>query len=314
MIMENRLRGLGLRDLAAVLILALLLILMGIPTLAQSRRLNRREACAVNLRAIGWQAKIYANDNNERWMVPPFKRALVDNGGIDYLAGDRVNVPATDPGEVGYAREDQSTADPLGDGGSSAVSVTRAYWMLVRSGDLDAQTFICPASRDAADPAMVPEWYYDFGGYHNISYGYQVPFGPRGNGPGEWARSDMPLAADKGPYYLNKFEPTFQLGSKNPVAFGDPLGRWRRFNSPNHHGQGQNVLFADASVSFEQTPAVGIHRDNIYTLMVDGWDETGFNRIHGESPHYATVAELPYPGQDVFGLGWFSSTDSLIYP
>ena len=59
---------------------------------------------------------------------------------------------------------------------------------------------------------------------------------------------------------------------------------------------------------------MGIHSDNIYTLMVDGWDETGFNRIHGESPHFATVAEFPYPGQDVFGLGLFSSTDSLIYP
>ena len=200
-------------------------------------------------------------------------------------------------------------------GGSSAISVTRAFWLLVSSGDVDAQTFICPASQDTADPALVPEWYYDFEGYHNISYGYQVPFGPRGNRPSESARFDMPLAADKGPYYLNKFEPTFQVGSKNPVEFGDPFGRWRRFNSPNHNRQGQNVLFADASVSFERTPAVGIHGDNIYTLMVGGdWDETGFNRIHGESPHFATVAEFPYPGQDVFGVGWFSSTDSLIYP
>ena len=312
--MENSLQRFGLRDLAAVLILAVLLILMGIPTLAHSRRLTKREACAANLRTIGIGAKIYANENSELFMAPPFDLSLVDNGGIDYLAGDRVHVPATEPGEVGYAREDRSTSIP-GDGGSSAISVTRAFWLLVSSGDVDAQTFICPASQDTADPALVPEWYYDFEGYHNISYGYQVPFGPRGNRPSESARFDMPLAADKGPYYLNKFEPTFQVGSKNPVEFGDPFGRWRRFNSPNHNRQGQNVLFADASVSFERTPAVGIHGDNIYTLMVGGdWDETGFNRIHGESPHFATVAEFPYPGQDVFGVGWFSSTDSLIYP
>ncbi len=312
--MENRLRNFGLRDLAAVLILTVLLILMVIPTLAHSRRLSKREVCALNLMAIGIGAKIYANDNSEFWMVPAYDQSLIGNGGIDYLAADRINVPATEPGEVGYARENQSTSN-LGDGGSSAVSVTRAFWMLVRSGDLGVRTFICPASRDTVEPpALVPESYYDFAGYDNISYGYQVPFGPRGNRPSESARSDMPLAADKGPYYLNKFEPTFQTGSKNPVEFGDPPGRWRRFNSPNHHGQGQNVLFADASVSFEHTPAVGIHGDNIYTLMVDGWDETGFNRIHGESPHYATVAVFPYPGQDVFGLGWFSSTDSLIYP
>ena len=97
---EHRFRRFGLRDFAAVLILAVLLVLMGIPTLAQSRRLNRREACALNLRTIGFGAKFYANDNGERWMVPPYDQSLVDNGGIDYLAGDRVNVPATDPGEV----------------------------------------------------------------------------------------------------------------------------------------------------------------------------------------------------------------------
>jgi len=312
--MENRLRRFGLRDLAAVLIVTVLLILMVIPTLAHSRRLNKREACALNLRTIGIGAKIYANDANKSWMVPPYDQFLIGNGGIDYLATDRVNVPATEPGEVGYARENQSTSN-LGDGGSSAVSVTRAFWMLVRSGNIGAETFICPASQDTADPALVPEWYYDFEGYHNISYGYQVPFGRRLTRPGEWARSDMPLAADKGPYYLNKFEPTFKIGRRNPVEFGDPPGRWRRFNSPNHGRQGQNVLLADTSVSFERTPAVGIHGDNIYTLMVGGeWDETGFNRIHGESPHFATVADFPYPGQDVFGVGWFSSTDSLIYP
>jgi len=312
--MASRLQGFGLRDLAAVLITAVVLVLIAIPTLAHPHRVNRRGACAVNLRAIGIAAKIYANDNAELWMAPPFDQLLGNYGGIDYLAGDRVNEPATEPGEVGYAREVQSTSN-LGDGGSSAVSATRAFWMLVRSGEADAQTFICPASRDTSDLEWVPEQYYDFAGYDNISYGYQVPFGPHGTHPSESARSDMPLAADKGPYYLDNFEPTFQIGSKNPIEFGDPPGHWRRFNSPNHNGQGQNVLFADASVSFEQTPAVGVHADNIYTLMVgDGWDETGFNRIHGESPQFATVAEFPYPGQDVFGVGLNSSTDSLIYP
>jgi hypothetical protein len=50
--------------------------------------------------------------------------------------------------------------------------------------------------------------------------------------------------------------------------------------------------------------------------MTDEWDELGFNLIHGESPHFATVAEFPYPGQGAFGMGpdYFSSTDSLIYP
>lgn len=307
-------RGFGLRDLIAVGVIAAVLA-VAIPTLAHPHRLNRRQMCASNLKAIGTSAKIYANDNNEVWMIPPFRRQAIGNEGIDYLAGNHISPHPTNPGEVGYDRENESTSEsPSQEGGSIAVSVTRAFWLVIRSDNVQSDQFICPSSNDAADSTQIPEAYYDFEGYRNISYGYLVPFGPRDTQPREGVDPRKPLAADKGPYYLNKFEPTFSAEGQNPVEYDDPLGRWRRYNSPNHHGQGQNVLLADGQVAFEYTPAAGVHGDNIYTLMTSGWDEMGFNLIHGESPHFATVAEFPYPGQDVFGADLFSSTDSLIYP
>lgn len=317
--MNPRRAGFGLRDLIAVVVIGAVLIVVGIPALAHPHKPNQRHRCAINLKGIATSAKIYANDNSEKWMIPPFRRQAINNEGIDYLAGSHINQDPTDPGEVGYDRQVESRSETADhpDAGSTAVSVTRAFWMLVRSGDVRPDQFICPSSRDVTEhKTRIPELYYDFAGYNNISYGYQVPFGPRDTQPREGVDHRMPFMADKGPYYLDKFEPTFSSGSRNPVDYDDPLGRWRRYNSPNHHGQGQNVSFADGHVSFEYTPAVGIHGDNIYTLMTDEWDEFGFNLIHGESPHFATAAEFPYPGQGAFGNGpnLFSSTDTLIYP
>lgn len=313
---RTRVRSFGLTDVGGALVIVAGLILFGVPTVGRLHDRCRRDRCSENLDAIGTAAKIYANDYGGLWMVPPFKRTAVDNEGIDYLAGDAIAVPPIEPGEVGYAREFESTSETFmfPDAGSTAVSVTRAFWLLVRSGALAPRQFICPDTHDETDPTVVREWYYDFSGYDNISYGYQVPFGPRGARPREGVDSRQVLAADKGPYYLRRFDPMFEVPGRGGLTLDAPAARWRRFNSPNHHGRGQNVLFADGHCSFEYTPAAGVHRDNIYTLMVDDWDGTHFNRIHGESPHHATVADYPYPGQDALGPGIFASTDSLLYP
>jgi prepilin-type processing-associated H-X9-DG protein len=37
-------------------------------------------------------------------------------------------------------------------------------------------------------------------------------------------------------------------------------------NSPNHQGQGQNVLYGDGHAEFQQNPFVGTKRDHIYTV------------------------------------------------
>jgi prepilin-type processing-associated H-X9-DG protein len=39
----------------------------------------------------------------------------------------------------------------------------------------------------------------------------------------------------------------------------------RQGNSNNHNEDGQNVLYGDGHVEFQQNPFVGIKRDNIFT-------------------------------------------------
>ena len=308
-------------DLIALLAIAALIGSLGIPALGRVRGLSRRDACAANLKSIGLASKIYANDNNEYWMIPAYRQLEIDGQTIDYLNnGDGVEEcfpETTEPGQVGYDRDQQSesvTARDL-DGGSTTVSTTRAYWMLVRSGEIPVQGFICPSSGDREAGSENAELFYDFSCYTNVSYGYQVPFGPRDARLTDSLDPRLVVAADKGPYYLDTFEPTFLTPNGDMLTLDHPHGRWRPYNSPNHRRTGQNCLFLGGNVSFERDPAVGIDADNIYTLMVDQWDGTGFNRIHGDSPHFSDPL-FPFPGQDALGagLGHHASTDSLIYP
>jgi prepilin-type processing-associated H-X9-DG protein len=192
--------------------------------------------------------------------------------------------------------------------GAKRLSTTRAFWMLVRSGDVLPKTFICPTSGDTPDPTTNIDAYYDFAGPNHVSYGYQVPFGPPKTRAGEWIDANVPLAADKGAYS----DPTVPVPPK--TATTQPTGpdffaSWRPYNSRNHQGEGQNVLYADGHVSFERLPAVGVDGDNIYTVAVEAAEPWG--RISGESP-WARSAH-PLPRFDAFGRP-VPTTDTVFFP
>lgn len=322
--MMQKNRALTLIELAAVVGAIVTLFSVSFTALERARELSRRTVCSANLKGIGAAAKIYANMNSEKWMIPAFKRSLMDNGGIDYLCHDgTTGPPNTDPGEVGFEREAQSTSETADypNDGSPTVSVTRAFWILVRSDHVVVEQFNCPSSSDTVSDGENPILYYDFAGYPRISYGYLVPFGPRATQPREGMDDGQVLAADKGPYYVNTGPPPFDTGGQDgePITINDHPRNWRPFNSPNHGGpgvgEGQNCLYGDGAVRFQRTPVVGIDNDNIYTLMVDEWhDDRG--RVHGVTPHLAGTGGPPYPGQNAFGVGPgnYAATDSLIYP
>lgn len=317
--MQRKHFGLALVDLLAVAALSAVLLAIGVPTLSRARELSKRMTCSVNLAGIGASGSIYAAANNGSWMIPPFMAARINNGGIDYLAGYRVSPIGSEyPGEVGFERYRPSLSETLfyPSAGSTAVSTTRAFWMLVRSGDANVKQFICPSSLgDVPDPTEIIELYYDFTQYWNISYGYLVPFGPPGTRPREGMDSRQVLSADKGPYYLSIFTPTWITADGTPITLQNLLKEWRVYNSPNHggwfYGEGQNALYADGRVEFLRRPTGGVDDDNIYTVMTDEWGPLPDNRIHGDTPHLSPY-ENPYPGQGSFSS--YSSTDSLIYP
>ncbi len=328
---RRRSLGFTLIELLVVIAIIALLISILLPSLSRARELSKRLVCGSNSKGIGTSAKIYANDNQEKWMIPGFSQLAVDAAGVDYRCDDGTTgawVPggggggADDPGEVGNERDRESESDgPTGEG-TRSVSVTRAYWLTVRAGDITVKQFVCPSSSgDKDDETENLELYYDFTGYENISYGYQVPFGPRDTRPREGVDNRQILAADKGPFYI---APPGQLEWQDSggadLTLEDSPQEWRQYNSPNHggrnNGEGQNCLYADGHSSFQRIPAVGIDNDNIYTIIDGGaWgDPNSAGWIHGIDPHEFQTP--PYPGQDSYGsgAGAHSSTDTLIYP
>jgi len=318
---KRRIRGFTLIELLVVIAIIALLISILLPSLSRARELSKRLVCASNVKGIGTSAKIYANENAEKWMIPGFRRLAIDTTGIEYTLANNMNGGT---GQVGKDRTFQSQQEAAvgGGGGSSQVSVTRAYWMMVRSGDVTVKQFICPSSTgDTEDDTEDIDFYYDFQAYENISYGYQVPFGPRDTQPREGMDNRQIVAADKGPWYSENSIPNFAMAGQSGgnVTLDDPPKNWRQFNSKNHGGagagEGQNCLFADGHATFARIPAVGIDGDNIYTKMINSWGGVlPIGRMHGESP--SRLEPPPYPGQNAFGTGAgkHSSTDSLIYP
>ncbi len=291
-------RGLTLIELIVVIWVGALLAVLALFILAPStgsRPLSKRLICSANLKGIGTSMKIYANDNNEAWAAPPFDESSI--GSIDYI----VNAG----GGGGTVRSpDRSLPSQSGPGGARQLSVTRSFWMLVRSGDVTVSQFICPASGDEPDETDDLEAYYDFTGRANISYGFQVPFGPKRTRAHEGMDNRMVLAADKGPYV----DATVAIPPPSLAWDASPKS-WKPYNSWNHAREGQNVLFADGHVSFERTPTVGVDHDNIYTVATDNWLTA--SRVRGESPWKRSA----HPFAPFEGTGErLASTDSLVFP
>ncbi len=318
--MGKRSRALTLIELSAAgLALGTLLVAFSAGT-SRNQELSRRMACSVNLKGIGAACKVYAQDNSGSWPVPPFDGRVVqeEGDGIDYAGFSPHDVCAAgNGGGVAYRRDRPSLSfDP---GGSTMLSVTRAYWMLVRSGAVHLEQFICPSSSDVVDPTDDVESYYDFRCYENISYGYQVPFGPQDTRPREGMDNRQVIAADKGPFYECEGGPWWGNSHGEWLSLDDPPRDWRPYNSPNHggrdNGEGQNCLSPDLGVAFERIPAVGIDHDNIYTLITYEWNSPeSRNIIYGDAP--CELSPPPYPGIGALGTSDsdYASTDSLIYP
>jgi len=313
-----RWRGFTLIELLVVIAIIALLISILLPSLSRARELAKRAVCAgSSLRAMGTSSKIYSNENEEQWPVPTFDEKKIDTTNQNkYTEALSANGSEWDPTAPvrRWVKSDDGT-DNLG----LQVATTRAIWMLVRASEIVPKTCVCPSSGDVVDDTEEIDRYYNFQGLKNISYGYQVPFGPFDTRPSENLDTRMALMADRGPYAPanvmannpeNKLVPdTYDLQT--------PPRQWLNFNSSNHGGsgagEGQNVLFADAHVSFELTPIVGVDHDNIYTLMNEAASLKG--RLRGLDPITATPKN-PYPGQNCFraGAGGHASTDSLIWP
>ena len=274
----RRRSGFTLIELLVVVAIIALLISILLPSLSRAREIAKRTVCASNLGGIGRGVKVYANDNDD-W----FPHAFYTEG----AGGNTNDMEVTFIGQLSKSLESPSSSVP------SSQNPSRSLFLLVVNGTCTTKQFICPSSGDSEDDlrnrngstqtaAQPGVNRFDFRGYPFLSYGYQLPFGSKAK-PNENLDPRMPLAADKGPFFeagstdsnkgttVDKIKGTAGEDLKISGATNEDQvlkldnDRWRPYNSRNHNGEGQQVLYQDGHCDFEKKPIVGVNYDNIYT-------------------------------------------------
>lgn len=265
-----RKKGFTLVELLVVI--SIIAMLMGIlmPALARVRFLAQRVVCGTHLSGIGKAIMTYANDYEGK-----YPRA----GGKKSYWGPTLNwdPPLPNPGEreaFGY--------DP--DNGVGAT-IGSCLFLLVKYADAGTKIFVCSGDTGAtklelADYAnevprqdVTEAW--DFGGNTIVpdgppgmhcSYSYHVPFGQIGTAYFPLTTlgdAGMAMMADRSPYLVLSPDP-----QRRPFMFPPPTKEQLRYgNSMSHRSEGQNVLFNDSHVSWEEEPYCGVDDDNIYTII-----------------------------------------------
>jgi len=211
---------------------------------------SSRVKCASNLRQIGQAMLLYANDNHQHYPR------------VVYTPSPLV-VPTWGTGAA--------AADPFKPDGTSPNDVSAALFLLLRTQDITPEVFVCPNSNAEKD---------DFGGgtntaanrsnftdwKKNLSYSLHNPYPNEGAIPKDheargWTTSmpaDFAVAADLNPG---------TAGGRDVVhvTIGSSASQMRKANSTNQDQDGQNVLYGDGHVEFQNNPFCGTKRDNIYT-------------------------------------------------
>ena len=253
-------------DIVVSLILVLLLGTFTIAQINNADEIANRVKCASNLRMMGQALLLYSNENRGA-----FPRTLWDvnnpkpTWGTPYEGNDKLKAsPKADP----FDSQKSDVTPALND-------VTAAMFMLLRTQDITPQVFVCPSS------GLAP---FNFGGGKNtalnwtnfpgnkgiadhLAYSYQNPY-PTKDAIGKGWKLNNAISAEFA--VAADMNPGIDALMKVPLSAGEDAVRIG--NSPNHGGEGQNVLYGDGHVEFQGSPYVGVARDNIYTYGDSGPD------------------------------------------
>jgi prepilin-type processing-associated H-X9-DG protein len=256
-----------------------LVISILLPSISRLRQTSGRTRCGSNLRQIGQAVLLYQIENKGAFPRTVYAPGAMPTWGTGAAAAN----PFTSP---------DRPADN---------DVTAALFLLLRTQDVTSSVFVCDG-----DSSRIAD---DFGGRggtatmrsnfsdwrKNLSYSVHNPY-PASDGAALGADGKLPALNDRDFAVAADMNGGVGAGSDvTAVTERSPSGEMARANSPIHGRAGQNVVYGDGHVEFQQNPFCGVKRDNIYTVaaLVDG--------------HPTTT------GKTVVGLpGW--SGDSVLLP
>jgi len=238
-----RRKGFTLIELLVVIAIIAMLMSILMPALARVREMAQRVVCGTNQSGLGKAMAVYAG-NDESGRFP--------------CAGGRTSVWGL---MAAWDDPDKFVAFGLAtDGTGGKASITSSLYLLVKGDYTTAKQFICKSDPDTDEAWSTGDPYavWDFGGGPGpvCSYAYHMPYD---DGTGFRFRLSaasnpgLAVTADRNPYLLGGTVPEPDPGQ----------------NSFAHQEDGQNVLYVDGHVSWENSADCGLNEDNIYTIMTD---------------------------------------------